>query len=373
MSAFKDAQMHYLQGCNIATLIRLLWTNRKHLTIKAFPRIIYVVFMSIILSPFVLVEQLLHARKIRKTEIKKDPIFIVGHWRSGTTYLTNIMANDKDKGYFTVAQTFTHSVFITLEKVLKKTYKSVMPETRPMDNMKMDFELPQEEIFALANKTPDAIVHMLSFPRNARFYAKCAFYHHLSPRRQARLSKNYYRIIQKVTYYTGGKQLVVKSPDNTCRMKMLLELFPNAKFIHICRNPYKVFRSTMGMYRTLFPLFSLEELNDEVNQQAEDIIFDIYEEFYHQYLNDRQLIPEGNLIELKYEDFIQQPLDYIQKIYATLNIDGFEKAKAEMQTYIESQHTYKTNPHTIDEKNKKRLNKRMGFLFKQFGYAMDTK
>jgi hypothetical protein len=233
--------------------------------------------------------------------------------------------------------------------------------------------LPQEEIFALANKTPDAIIHMLSFPKNARFYTRCAFYDQLPPKRQARLRKNYYRIIQKVAYYNGGKQLIVKSPDNTCRMKMLLELFPNAKFVHICRNPYKVFRSTMGMYQTLFPLFSLEELDDTVNAEAESVIFDIYEEFYHQYLNDRQYIPKNNLIEIKYEEFIKEPLAYIERIYQVLSIGGFDNAKDRMQAYIGSQKTYKTNTHSIDTNSKEKLNRRMEFLFKQFGYVMETK
>jgi len=372
MSKKKDAQLHYLQGCNFGTLLKLLWLNRKDLTIKAAPEIAVIILMSMVLSPIVLIENLLHSRKINKTVIEDDPIFIVGHWRSGTTYLTNIMVNDPQKGYFTVDQTFTHSVFITLERVLKRVYSSILPETRPMDNVKMNLKEPQEEVFALGNQTTDAIIHMLSFPKNARFYAKCAFYDQLNEKRKKRLRNAYLRIIKKVTYYTGGKQLIVKSPDNTCRINMLLELFPDARFIHIYRNPYKVYRSTMGMYRTLFPMFSLEDIDEKTDAEAEEVVLDIYEELFKQYLNDRQFISEGNLMEIKYEDFVLNPMGYVEAIYRELRIAGFDAAKPVMQAYIESQRDYKTNAHQLDEKSKRRINARLAFLFKQYGYLMES-
>lgn len=371
MSSMKNAQMHYLQGCDFITLIKLMWQNRRDLSIKKVPMMAFVMFMSLILTPVVWLEMLLHARKIKATVIEKPPIFIVGHWRSGTTFLTNIMAADHSKGYFTADKSYTHAVFITLGTFLKKLYPHILPNKRPMDNLKMGVDEPAEEVFALANFTKYSIIHMMSFPKNARFYAQCAFYDELNDRKKRRIRNSYEKVVKKLTYYTKGKQLILKSPDNTCRINMLLEMYPDAKFIHIYRNPYKVFPSTVGMFKTLFPIFSFEELDESTDRQAEDVILEIYEKLYEEYIEAKEHIPPENLIEIRYEDFVQQPKMYVQQIYSQLNIEGFEENKAAMFDYIDSQKTYKTNKHRLDQRNIRRINRRMKFFFKQYGYSME--
>jgi len=372
MSAYQDGAMHYLQCGNFRMILGLLWENRKKISAKEAPKIFQVLFMSFVLAPIAFFENLFHARKIANTVIEKPPIFIVGHWRSGTTYLTSIMTQDTSKSYFKAEQTYSFPVFLTLGKALKSIYNRVLPSKRPMDNMKMGRTEPQEEGFALATLVEESIMHMMSFPSNARFYAKCAFYSELSDKVKQKVSKNYLKIVKKLTYYTGGQQLILKSPENTCRIDMLLELFPDAKFIHIYRNPYNVFPSTVGMFRKLFPIFSLEDITKNPDELVDTVVLDIYEQLYTQYLKDKKAIPEGNLLEMKYEEFIKDPMRYMEQIYTDLGIEGFEEQKGAFKAYIDAQEGYKTNGYKIDTVNKRRLNKRLFFLFKKFGYNMEN-
>ena len=369
-SKMKYAQMHYLQGCDFPELMKLLWNNRKHLSIKELPKISFVTFMSFILTPVILIENLLHARKIKNTKIEKPPVFIVGHWRSGTTFLTNILAHDKNLSYFTADKTYTHSTFLTLGSLFKKIYPRVLPKKRPMDNLDMGIEEPAEEVFALANMTRYSIVHMLSFPKRARFYARCAFYDDLNDKQKKRIKNAYAKIIKKLTYYTK-KRLVVKSPDNTCRINMLLELYPDAKFIHIYRNPYKVVNSTIGMYNSLFPIFSFEDLNTIDKEESESVVLDVYEKLYKQYLVDKENIPKDNLIEIKYEDFIKNPKSYVEMVYKDLELDDYDDVEKDLHEYIDSQNGYKTNPFNKDNLNIKRINNKMKFLFNHYGYTVE--
>ena len=371
LSQMKAAQMHYLQGCDFPELIKMLWNNRKHLSIKHLPKIGFVTFMSFIMIPFILMENLLHARKIKNTKIEKPPIFIVGHWRSGTTYLTNILAHDKNLSYFTADKTYTHSTFLVLGNLFKRIYPKVLPKKRPMDNLEMGIEEPTEEVFALANMTRYSIVHMMSFPKRARFYARSAFYDDLTDKQQKRIKSAYSKIIKKLTYYTN-KRLIVKSPDNTCRINMLLDLYPDAKFIHIYRNPYKVFNSTIGMYNKLFPIFSFEDWEQIDKTESEDVVLDIYEKLYKQYLVDKENIPVENLIEIKYEEFIKRPKEYIEMIYKDLQIEDYENVEKDLHKYIDSQKDYQTNPFNKDNLNIKRINKKMRFLFNHYGYDVEN-
>ncbi len=372
MSPNNNSAMHYLQCGNLRMILGMLWENRRRLSAKEAPKIAQVLFMSLVLSPVAFFENLFHARKIANTKIEKPPIFIVGHWRSGTTYLTSIMTQDDSKSYFKAEQTFSFPVFLTLGNALKTIYRKVLPKKRPMDNMKMGTDEPQEEAFALATMIEESIVHMMSFPSNARFYAKCAFYSELPERKRRKLRRNYLKIVKKLTYYTGGKQLILKSPENTARIDMLLELFPDAKFIHIYRNPYSVFPSTVGMFKKLFPIFSLEDITKHPDELVDNVILDIYEKLYTQYLRDKALIPEHNLIEIKYEDFVQDPMHYMKRVYEELDIEGYAEQKGNFEDYINAQSGYRTNNYKIDTINKKRLNKRLFFLFKKFGYKMEA-
>ena len=100
-----------------------------------------------------------------------------------------------------------------------------------------------------------------------------------------------------------GKQLLLKSPTNTSRIKQLLEIFPDAKIIHIYRNPYSVCLSTRKLYNDIFPLFSLQEPVSP--EEAEEVQFQVYEQMYKKYFLEKEYIPEGNLIEIKYEDIVR--------------------------------------------------------------------
>ena len=64
--------------------------------------------------------------------------------------------------------------------------------------------------------------------------------------------------VQKLTF-SKGKKIIFKSPPHLGRVRVLLELFPGAKFIHIYRDPYKVYLSTKHMWQTGFSLSHLQK------------------------------------------------------------------------------------------------------------------
>ena len=77
-------------------------------------------------------------------------------------------------------------------------------------------------------------------------------------------------------------------------------MFPNAKFIYLMRNPYTVFESTRSFFtNTIIPL-QLQKISPE---ELEKNILEVYTRLYRKYEEDKKLIPAGNLIEIKFEDF----------------------------------------------------------------------
>ena len=55
----------------------------------------------------------------------------------------------------------------------------------------------------------------------------------------------------------GGKPLVMKTPANAARLKLLTKLFPDARYIYLSRNPLKVFPSTVKLWRALYSVQGL--------------------------------------------------------------------------------------------------------------------
>lgn len=99
-------------------------------------------------------------------------------------------------------------------------------------------------------------------------------------------------------------------------------MFPNAKFVYLMRNPYTVFESTRSFFtNTIQPL----KLQDITPAELEDNILSIYAKLYHKYEADKQFIPKGNLMEVKFEDFEADAMGMTENIYHALDIPDSPK------------------------------------------------
>ena len=84
-------------GNSFFNWLAILSKNKFRVEFKYIPRAILVTIITIILYPFVLLEKLIYDRKIHKTKVI-FPVFIIGHMRSGTTFLHYLMSMDDNYG-----------------------------------------------------------------------------------------------------------------------------------------------------------------------------------------------------------------------------------------------------------------------------------
>lgn len=367
MGYIRDLSNQFLLGCTLTNWIKLLWQNRdKPIYWKSLPKFIYITLVIILLTPVRLIEKLLFDMKVKRTRIDQDPVFVLGHWRSGTTYLVNMLSQDEQFAVTNAIHCFAPNMFLTCYKVLDWLLSRVLPKNRHMDNVPLDTVSSQEEEFAIANMSTLSNYHLCFFPRNHSRYQKYAYFKNMTDEEIKEWKEKYLFLIKKVTYQQKGKRLLLKSPTNTSRVKELLELFPNAKFIHICRNPYKVYVSTKRLYEKFFPVFELQKPIPE--EEADEVQMDIYVNMYKKFFEEKHLIPEGNLVEVRYEDVVKDPLGSIEMIYKKLGLEGFEKAKPRIAEYIESQKGYKPNKYKLDPNVMQKVAKRYDFTFREWGY-----
>ena len=114
-------------------------------------RVVFITVLSIINSIYSRKDNRVYGSAIKNTEITKPPIFILGHFRSGTTYLHSLMgANDVRFGYPTTYQSVHPYSFLSGETSHAKMLEPFLSSTRPMDNMALSLQTPQEEEYALS-------------------------------------------------------------------------------------------------------------------------------------------------------------------------------------------------------------------------------
>jgi len=235
-----------------------------------------------------------------------------------------------------------------------------------MDDVAMGADLPQEDEYSLGAVLPYAYYNGWCLPRNMRFYNGFVCMQDVPYEVLREWKEDYLYMIKKVTLYWKGKQLILKNPANTARVKLLLEMFPDAKFIHIYRNPYHVYLSMMRFMRIVTPLYCLQ-VPPELGK-VEKMMMDLYAEMHKKYLRERDIVPDGNLFELKYEDFVKQPLREVKSMYRELGLKGFKKSEQSFIEFIESQVNVRTREYVVDEELREKINKRWSFAIKAFGY-----
>ena len=226
------------------SLIKLIWKNKK-IQKKYLTRILLIFFVSFFLIWIRKLESLFFETKIKKQSIKNSPIFIIGHWRSGTTYLHNLMSQDSQFSYVSTLQAIAPDFFIIANKIFRPILNHYLPSKRGIDNVDVSLDYPQEEELALANQSDMCWLHFLSFPeRMKEYFQEYVLLDNLSEDLFSKWKNNYIKVIRQTTYYTQSQCILLKNPANTARVRLLLDIFPDAKFIHIYRNPYDVYFSS---------------------------------------------------------------------------------------------------------------------------------
>jgi len=321
--------------------------------------------MSLLLSPLNIWEKIKFDKKIKAQELK-PPIFIIGHWRSGTTYLHNLISQDKQFGYPSTFHTVVPALFLNFEKLIKPIVEASLPPTRPEDNVPLAADLPQEEEYAMGNLCPYSFYNGWCFPQNMEFYYRFVTMEDVGGNVIEEWREKYIYFLKKVAYYHKGKQLVLKNPANTARIKLLLEMFPEAKFIPIYRNPYHVFFSMKRDIETEMSLYCVQKPKDD--EIIEKAMVELYVKMFKKYFKEKELIPEGNLTEVRYEDFVSNPLKEIKRIYEELDLKNFEKAKNDFIKFIEEQKKIKAHEYVIGKEDKERIYNYWKLTIDEWGY-----
>jgi hypothetical protein len=277
------------------------------------------------------VDQSLYGRRVDRTELTEPPIFILGHWRAGTTFLHELLIRDPAHTFATTYQCFAPHHFVLTDAWVTPWTSRLLPSRRPMDNMAAGWLRPQEDEFALSNLGVPTPYASMMFPKRGPVHEEYLDLHKLSAANLETWKCELRRFFRRITF-RDPRRIIVKSPPHTARVRTLLETFPGAQFVHIVRDPYAVFVSTLNLWKSLNEVQRMQGLGDQ--GWIEEYVLSTQETMYAAFEKDRELLSDAQLYELRYEDLVEDPLGKLRAMYAQLDLGDFSRVEAPVETYL---------------------------------------
>lgn len=303
-------------GTTLGQWFRLLWQNRFQVDSPFLPRAAAATAASLANSAGHLIDAALVLGRRLPAAAEAGPVFILGHWRSGTTWLHTIMSRDPAFAAPNLYDVMFPNTFMSCGGLLRRLLPGVLPASRLFDNMSADPELPQEDEFALAALTGYSPYLAYTFPRNWDLYDRFLTFEDVDSVVISGWKSAFRAYVHKLRV-VYAKPLLLKSPAHTARIRHILDAFPDARFVHIHRDPSEVFQSTRHMLSIGPPLMQLQRFDFTA---LDEIILSRYAAMHDALLDQRDDIPKGRYCEISYDGLRRDPLGAVTEVYASLNL-----------------------------------------------------
>jgi len=305
-------------------------------------------------------------RRLRQPTQTEPPLFIIGHWRSGTTLLHEMLMLDDRFCCPTTYQCFAPGHFLLTEQAMTSALSWIMPSKRPMDDVSAGWDRPQEDEFALVNMGAASPYRRMAFPATSSDRPEALDLARLDPNELAKWQRSMQRFLRLLAV-RDPRRPVLKSPPHTARMGVLAGMFPEARFLHVVRDPFVVFPSTMRLWRSLH---KVQGLQIDRGETLEAYVFAAFEEMYAAFERDRAGLPPGRLHEVRYEDLVADPVGRMQEAYERLELGNFERVRDEFVAMASSMKRYRTNTYDLEPRLVAEIARRWRPFIDRYGYEV---
>lgn len=348
---------HPLMGAGLPTLARAFVRNGSvapaHLGLAAL-----MILSAAARAPFSVWDRVRFARLRRSRPRPEPPLLVVGHWRTGTTHLHNLLGLSPAFGHISPIASGLPNEILSLGTWLRPLLEKALPEDRHVDRVAVTPTSPQEDEIPLANMQPLSVFHALYFPKRFQEHIdRGVFFDGVSRAEVARWARLARDFADKIAIHQNARRLVIKNPVYTARIARVCEIWPEAPFVHIRRNPYEVFVSTRHYFRELLPELALQAY-DTVDVEA--FVLATFSRVMAAYEAESRHLPADRLIEVSYERLKRAPFEVLGDIHGHLGLPGWEAARPRIAAYLDTIGGYRPNAYAISAADRAKVDAHWG-------------
>jgi len=277
-----------------------------------------------------------------------------------------VMSQDPQFGRVTLLQAAMPHDFLTLSGVAQRRFGGMLPGRRLMDNVPVSADVPWEEEMALTSTGRMSFYHVSFFPRcMERIVNEAVLFDGGDPSLVANWRRQYLDFLRKIQYAQPGLPLLLKNPANTARIRLLKDMFPGARFVHIHRDPYKVFASSVHLYLKAQEAWGLHRTDRERVVQH---VLESYPKLMNAFFAQRECLDDSELVEISFRNLQDDPMETLSAVYRKLGLAHFDDAAPRFQAYLHSQRGYQKNQLPLSAEEKNDVGRRWADVFERLGY-----
>ncbi len=353
-----------LQGMTLDAWTRVLVDNRLRVHPAYWPRALLTTAVAARNSVQARLAERRFGAELEALDVP-PPVFVLGHYRSGTTHLHNLLSADDRLAYAGYYECSFPRTFLVTEA--SRLGDALVPRRRPHDAVALGLDAPAEDELALCAETALSPHLAWHFPQRADHYERYLTLRQARPAEREAWVLALRRLVRRLTW-RHRRPVVLKSPCHTARIPLILEAFPDARFVHIHRDPYRVFQSTRHMELKVRPMFQfqmpdLAHLDDQILRR--------YVVMYDAFFADVRRIPEGQYTEISYRALTDDPVGTLRGVYQALDLASFEAARPRVCAYLGGLRKYRTNRYeALEPALRARVESAWRRNFEAWGYAV---
>lgn len=332
-------------------------------TPRNFGRLLFIFQNAFFASLHTWREKKIHGEKLKTFTAPDDPVIIIGHWRTGSTFLHQMLALDEQFVTPTFFQAAFPESFIVSDRYFRPFMKALVKK-RPMDNMKLGFDDAQEDEFALLKLTLDSPLLKIVFPGKHGYFINDFQDFNPVEEKKEMWKKQLKSFCAKIRR-DSGKTILLKNPAHSLRIPFLCGTFPRARFIHLHRHPYKVVASSLHLWKVLARDNQLKgkPYSPELKEITEGLI-----KFYTVIGRDLAELPDDRHCEVSYEALEADPVAEVKGIYKALGLDFTAILEGRIRSFVEKEKDFKKNSYTFDDAQKVQVLHMMKNQFEHYHY-----
>lgn len=294
----------------------------------------------------------------------EDPIIIVGHYRTGSTYLHQLLNLDPRLVAPSLLQCTYPECFNAAKPFASRIVARFLPSTRTFDNVRLSIDSPQEDEYALMRMGIRSVLEDVVFPRSGEYalLKKDPAFNNEEPSVWAEALRSF---VNRVSASGGGRRVVLKNPLHSYRIERLAQMYPNARYIHLCRHPYDMVPSAARMWSTVGKENTLRR---EWHAPGVAEVARGAERMYRRLEEGLAAVPRSRKCTVTYESLSSGPVEQLRRIYKHFGLTLSPGFQANLPAFLKDSRGYRRRTYALSPAEREIIRRHLGEFMSEYGY-----